>query len=1006
MRLIRPFSGLLALAAFGLWCIASGQSASAQYRFDTWTTDDGLPQNCINDILQTSDGYLWMTTFDGLVRYDGVRFRVFNSGNTPGIRSSRFLTLFEDSDRNLWITTDEVGVTLYRNGDFITYTTADGLPHRRVGVREDSKGIVIKTELGLLRWKNGKFFPYDSNDGLPYAPGDGYWTPGFWSRSGVAWNVDQSTLRRIENGRTTASIPCKWSSADELRMISETPSGTVWIVTRETTNETWRLRNGEFTLMTGEGKLPRKWIKTILEDRNGNTWFGTVDAGLYLLKGDRFTAFTITDGLSSDHTTVVYQDREANIWVGSENGLNRLNERTITAFSRQHGLAADNTYPIYQDRSGTVWIGSWTGLTRYSNGEFSNVTQKFGLENENVTAIFEDRSGALWVGTWGPNIYRIRDDSVTRYSKLLDLPYNPTHAILEDQEGALWFGTQQGLIKYQDGRFRRYTKADGLSGEIVFDLFLDRSGALWIGSESGIAVYRNGEFHAYGASDGVPQYMVRCTYEDDAGTIWVGTYDAGLYRFRDGRFTSCTVRSGLFNNGVFQILEDSQGFFWISCNLGIYRVSRRELDDFAEGRRRKVTSIPYGKREGMLNQECNGGNQPAGIKAADGSLWFPTARGVAVIDPSKISVNFQPPAVLIDEVAIDNKIAHAADELRIGPAQTNFALTYTGLSFIDPERMEFRYRLVGLDSDWIEAGTRRTAYYSHVSPGTYTFEVIAANRDGVWSPQPALIRVVVVPPFWRTWWFTLIAISLLVGLVVVLYRRRISALKRAHALQETFSRQLLDSQERERQRIAAALHDSLGQSLLIIKNRAFLASSADGDREIAQEQLDEITASASQAIEEVREIAYNLRPYQLDRFGLTRTLQAIFTRFADSSSIRFSAEIDQIDGLFSTEEEISIYRIIQESINNIVKHSNATEATLLIKRGVREVSLCVHDNGRGFDHTAATGTPNGRGGFGLVGMGERVRMLGGTHVVDSALGQGTTITIKLTTRLTTGDGPG
>src|SRR6185503_6727737 len=283
------------------------QNTAAQYRFDVWTTDNGLPQNQVNNIYQTQDGYLWMTTFDGLVRYDGVRFKVFNSGNTPGIKNSRFGLFFEDRDGNLWITTEESGITCYRDGQFTTYTTEDGLPHNRISrtkrLREDSLGLVINTDGGPVRWKDGKFFPYNPNEGDPYA------ATGFPARPGVAWCVDRAGLHRIENAQVTADVPAKWSSPAEIRRIFETPSGTVWIATPMQTGELWRLRNGEFTLMTGKGGLPREFIASICEDRSGNTWFGTSGAGLYLLNGDRLRNFTTADGLSSNSISAVYQDR-------------------------------------------------------------------------------------------------------------------------------------------------------------------------------------------------------------------------------------------------------------------------------------------------------------------------------------------------------------------------------------------------------------------------------------------------------------------------------------------------------------------------------------------------------------------------------------------------------------------------------------------------------------------------------------------------------------------------
>src|SRR5262245_21429285 len=334
--------------------VALAERASAQYRFDSWTTKDGLPQNSVVNILQTTDGYLWMTTFNGLVRYDGVRFKVFDSVNTPGIKNSRFVNLFEDSDRNLWIITEENGITLYKDGRFTTYTTDEGLPHNRISrklrLREDSKGLVINTDAGPVRWKNGRLMAWEPGDA------DTRTAAGFLARPGVIWVVDADGLHRWENNQVTAVVPSRWSSPDEIRMIVETPSGTVWITTPHPKGELWRLSNGQFTLMTGKGGLPGRWITSICEDRKGNTWLGTADGGLYLLNGENISVCTTAYGLSSDHIATIYEDREGNIWIGTGNGLNRLGTKTVKSFSVKDGLAGDNVYPIIQDRSGDIWI--------------------------------------------------------------------------------------------------------------------------------------------------------------------------------------------------------------------------------------------------------------------------------------------------------------------------------------------------------------------------------------------------------------------------------------------------------------------------------------------------------------------------------------------------------------------------------------------------------------------------------------------------------------------------
>jgi signal transduction histidine kinase len=481
--------------------------------------------------------------------------------------------------------------------------------------------------------------------------------------------------------------------------------------------------------------------------------------------------------------------------------------------------------------------------------------------------------------------------------------------------------------------------------------------------------------------------------------LWIGTYDGGLGRFKDGRFTRYTVKEGLFNNGVFQILEDERGNFWMSSNRGIYRVSKQELNEFAAGKLRAITSIAYGKSDGMRNVECNGGLQPAGIKSRDGKLWFPTQEGVAVIDPAVMTTNPKPPPVLIESFQLNRTPVAFDREVRIAPGQQNFEIEYTALSFINSEHLRFRYKLEGLDHDWVEAGTRRTAYYPHLPPGEFAFKVIAANSDGIWNLEGKELKVIVLPRFYQRRRFVVLISIGLAGLAFLGYRYRVSQLERARATQQAFSRQLIASQEAERKRIAAELHDSLGQRLVVIKNLALMhlnsvSKNGEGANGADRAQIEEISAEASQAIGEVKEISYNLRPYQLDRIGLTKAIEAIIRTARSASEIAFSAEIDELDGVFPKDDEINFYRVVQESVSNILKHSQATEASVIIRRSPGGLRLMIRDNGKGFTpNTAKSDSP--RGGFGLIGITERAQLLGGKPIIYSAPGQGTAISIEI-----------
>jgi signal transduction histidine kinase len=565
-------------------------------------------------------------------------------------------------------------------------------------------------------------------------------------------------------------------------------------------------------------------------------------------------------------------------------------------------------------------------------------------------------------------------------------------AILADHGGNVWVGSEIGLFELNGDRVvAHYTSKDGLPGDYVRVIHQDRNGDLWLGTDGGLAQLKDGQFIPYTTAQGLAGSRVWSIHEDRDGTLWIGTYDAGLSRFYDGLFFNYKIDHGLFDNGVFQILEDRRGYFWISCNRGVYRVSRSELDDFAEGKIPRINSVAYGRNDGMLNIECNGGRQPAGLIARDGKFWFPTQEGVAVVDPESVRLNPLAPPVLIESVTLDREPMSLKNGVTLEPGQRGLEIAYTGLSYIKPEQTRFKYKLEGLDTDWVDAGTRRTAYFPYLPPGDYRFRVIAANSDGVWNNEGAAITVVVRAAFWQRLWFWLLCAGAVVGVVAVSIRGRIARLKGAQAEREAFSLRLIESLEAERKRLAGELHDSLGQNLLIVKNWALIGLNATAEDNPLREHLTEISETTSLTLDEIRRIGHDLRPYQLERLGLTKTIQQMVHQVKTSSDIEFIAEIDNIDGLLSKESEINLYRVVQECVNNILKHSSATTAWVLIKRTAGGARIICRDDGQGFNPDATLR----KGGLGLTGIAERVRMLGGRYTMESAPGKGTTVCVEI-----------
>ena len=947
-------------------------TAVAQYRLESWTNDNGLPQNTVTSIIQTRDGYLWLTTFDGLVRFDGVQFKVFNTNNSRGLTSNLFTALYEDKDATLWIGTAGGGLTLYRDGVFTSYTTKDGLPSDQVGhFIHDLKGeLLINTGAGQVYMRDGKFVLAEREANTRH-----YLAP-----SGTQWIIRTSEVTQMKDGKLTR-YPLTLNFANVLSPYEDS-EGNLWLGNG---TGVYRLRDGKTTHYSQkDGLPPRSNFRPACEDSEGGVWFAS--DGVIRFKDGRFTSYEQST-LGAFTINCIFKDREGTIWIGTSRGLHRLTKRPITGYSRAEGLLHNEVYPILQTRNGDIWIGSIWGLTRFRDGVFYNTRLHGALSV--VQALAEDHKGRLWIGV-------VNGLLVFENGKLKDLSNavegTTVSSILTDHEGNVWVGSGRGLFKFNDDRLSvHYTTKDGLSADDVPVIYEDRNRVLWLGGAGVLTRFAEGKFTPHAMPGGFAQNHIRSIYEDNEGTFWIGTYNDGLSRFRDGRFFNYRVEHGLFDNGVFQILEDRNAYFWISCNRGIYRVSRQELNDLAEGRISRINSVAYGKRDGMLNIECNGGRLPAGIIARDGRFWFPTQEGVAVIDPEKVYINPEIPPVLIESVTLERNAIDFQRGLTIQPGQRDLEISYTGLSFIKSDQVKFKYKLEGLDADWVDAGTRRVAYFPYLPPGNYTFRVIAANTDGVWNHAGASFNLIVRAPFWRQSWFWLLCAVTIAAITALVMRQRLVQLKRRQAEREAFARQLIESQEGERKRLARELHDGLAQSLLIVKNWALIGLNSLAQDHPTREHLTEISETTSLALSEVREIAHNLRPAQLERLGLTSTIKEMVQHVSNSSDIEFIAEIDNIDGLLSKESEINLYRVVQECVNNVIKHSAATKSWVSIKRTAHGARIICKDNGKGFD--AETKLP--RSGMGLTSVAERVRMIGGKYTVESALRKGATIEVVI-----------
>jgi len=740
------------------------------YQVTAWTTDNGLPQNTVNKIIQDRDGYIWLATNDGLVRFDGISFTVFNSKKFPQLQTNRITDIIESRNGSLWIGTEGGGVTVKGiNHQNTTYTTKDGLAGNSVNTLfEDSKERMwIITNKGLNYFKDGRLHPFTTKNGLSHNLAYNVFED---SRHNLWIATEDDVLNWFNNGKVT-HIPAEKEGAwGYVHHIYEDSEQNVWF---SYTGALKRFKDGIFT------KVPLSYINAVVsmtEDHEGNLWAVDYYGTFYLVKDGKAIVHHIPGVANNDRTTLMV-DREGLLWIGTgSSGLYRLRKVPLETYSVEHGLAHQLVLSIHQDTTGITWVGTnGKGVSYFEKESFKSFAP---VPGGNIWATLTDSKGNHWFGTWGGGLIRVKGNQTQTFTKDNGLADNVVRALYEDSKQNLWIGTGSGLSLYKNGAFKNFYKSNGFKGDFVISLLEDSRGILWVGTQgSGLNRYEDGRFTNYSTQNGLSHNAVRALYEDDSGSLWIGTYGGGLNRLKNGKLAAITNENGLYDNVVSCILEDNRGFFWMSCNRGVYTAAKQELNDFADGKIQTVTCTYYNKADGMKTAECNGGFQPSGWKTTDGKLWLPTIRGVVVFDPRQVSINQKPPPVIVEKMIVDGYEIDPHSQKEISPGVKRFEFHYTGLSFPVPERVRFRFKLEGLEDKWQEVDTRRVAYYNQIPPGHYTFRVKACNNDGAWNETGAAVSFYLKPDFFRTGWFYALCVLATVLLVFTVFRLRVRQLK-------------------------------------------------------------------------------------------------------------------------------------------------------------------------------------------------------------------------------------
>jgi ligand-binding sensor domain-containing protein/signal transduction histidine kinase len=950
-----------------------------QYVYDAWGTRDGLPVFSVNSVARTPDGYLWVGTEEGLLRFDGVRFTPIDQRRFPDLRAT-IMVLLTDRSGVLWAGTDR-GLVRWRDGVSRRYTTNDGLAGERiVSLFEDRDGVLwIATRSGLSRLDGERFTTYTRREGLPHEIVQSVTQ----APDGTMWIATNGGLTRLRHGQFSTLTMKDGLASDLVQSVYADRDGVVWAGTFAGLH---RLdTNGRITRYTTTDGLSHNLVNEIVQDAQGTLWLSTYGGGLTRYRSGRFDRFTAATGLSADFVNTVFLDRDGSLWIAMDHGgLGRLRDGLLTPYTTREGLPHDSVRVVMEDRAGALWIGTHGGgLARLQDGRITTFTTKDGLLSDLAFALAEDTHGRLWVGTYNGGLSRFEHG---RFHTIAGdrLARNQFITVMqEDRAGAMWLGTYGGGLKrFVNDEMTTFTTRDGLADDSISALTLDASGALWVGTYAGLTRYADGRFTTFKAKDGLPGEEINALFPDSDGSLWVASDHGGLSRVKNGRITPLEGARPLFETGLLGILADDRGDFWYSSNRGIYRVSRQELHELADGRRTSVAVVHYEAADGMKTQECNGGTQPSGWRARDGTLWFPTQQGVIAIDPSRLRAAAAPPRPIVEEVIVDGASLMdtltarlAMPMMKPGSRQVEFHYTATYLSASD--RLRFRYRLDGYDSAWVDAGPRRIAYYTDLPPGAHTFRVAAAIDDGPWSEREGVLAVHVAPRFYQTWWFASVVCVAFGGALWGAHRYRVN--------------QLL-AVERVRTRIASDLHDDIGSSLsqIAILSEVVTARVAPAPADVS-EPLARIGSLSRESVDAMGDIVWAVSPDLGTPVHLSQRMRRLASDLLPARGIELQFDSsDEGQVQLGIETRRQVFLIFKESLHNVVRHANATDVLITLTIGRRALRLVVADNGKGF---AETGGAVDAAGQGLRSMKRRAETIGGRLSITSAPGSGTTIAL-------------
>lgn len=964
-----------------------------------WRTDEGLPDNDVTGVAQSADGFLWVSTLGGLVRFDGNRFEEFSPVNIEGVPSRGIRTLLLDHAGRMWMCMDRGVLLCVYGGTAKIFTTKDGVPNTQAQlVVEDGEGGVwlsYGARRTLTRIKDGQGTVFGTPEGVP-ASGPGWITT---DNKGQLWLVKNGIVNVFREGKfhSLTNLP-----ANGPVRATAAQSGGIWICSGLAL---WKY--SEEAGLKDEGRLPDGVSATaLLEDHTGALWVGTAANGLYR----RTDSGLETMPTSHDQIACLLEGREGNIWAGtSGGGLDRLRPRAVELIGTEGGLPFESIRSVCEDSGGAIWVATQNGmLARQQGDNWTVVSATNKWPGGSANCVVSDPRGSVWIGTGGHGLVQYQNGQFKNWRTRDGLASDSIRGLLVSSSGDLWLAFSSAVQRFRDGKIEDIHLPSG--NRYLRAMAEDTAGNIWVGTSegrlfrvTGAEVTDETEHVQGGASS------IRCLYCTSDGALWIGYAGFGLGRFKGGNYSRLTTKQGLHDDFISQIVADKMDRLWLAGNGGIFQVPVKDLSDVAEGRTNRVRSVLYGRTEGLPSLQASYDAVPGAARSHDGRVWIAMRTGLAVVHTENIHDNPELPPVLIESVTVDGDsmavydsqsamrdpdVRNLADlrrqelDLQLGAHYRKLDINFTALSFTAPENVSFRYRLEGFEDTWNEGGTQRSATYDHLNPGKYRFHVIACNNSGVWNDKGATLAFTVAPFFWQRLWFqsTMLGLFTLSVIAVVRY---VSFRRLRRHVRELEQQTML---HKERARIAKDIHDDLGANLTQITLLSELAHQDMGAPEKARAQVEKISATARQVMKSLDEIVWAVNPRNDTLPHLVDYLGQFTLDFLRAPGIRCRLDLPEHPPGLNVPADIrhNVFLAVKEALNNIVKHSGAKEVRLGVDVSNGKLHIVVTDDGHGFERP-----PQDAWADGLRNMRQRMGEIGGDCAIESHSGAGTTITFDV-----------